>query len=64
MSFVTAQGSTSTLTLDEPRADLTAADVTTAMQAIIAQNYFNTSTGDLTEIKAAEITTTTKQTLI
>lgn len=64
MSFVTALGGQSSLTVDEPREDLTEAEVTVAMDAIVTNNLFNTANGDLAQIKSAEIITTTKETLI
>jgi hypothetical protein len=64
MTFATALGSTSSLSLDEPRTDITEEEVRTVMQSIITENIFNTSSGDLTEIKSAEIITTTTETLI
>jgi len=64
MSFVTAQGATSSMTLDEPLETLTEVEVRAVMESIITQNAFNTSKGDLTEIKAAEIITTTEEILI
>lgn len=64
MSFLTAQGATSSMTIDEPKEDLTALEVSAVMESIITQNVFNTSKGDLTEIKSAEIITTTEEILI
>ena len=64
MSFLTAQGGTSSMTIDAPRDDLTETDVREVMEAIITENVFNTSKGDLAEIKSAEIITTSKEVLI
>lgn len=64
MSFITAQGGQSSLTLDAPKDGLTETEVRTVMEAIITKNIFNTSNGDLTGVKAAEIVTTTKEILI
>ncbi|MEL7648038.1 MAG: DUF2922 domain-containing protein [Sedimentibacter sp.] len=64
MTFVTAQGTNSSMTVDEPKDELTEAEVRTVMESIITQNVFNTAKGDLTEIKSAEIITTTEQILI
>ncbi|MDW5299655.1 MAG: DUF2922 domain-containing protein [Sedimentibacter sp.] len=64
MAFVTALGATSSMTIDDPKDALTEAEVRTVMESIIAQNVFNTSKGDLTEIKSAEIITTTEEILI
>ncbi len=64
MSFLTAQGATSSMTVDEPKEGLTEAEVRAVMESIITQNIFNTSKGDLTEIKSAQIITTTEEILI
>nr|WP_300092635.1 DUF2922 domain-containing protein [Sedimentibacter sp.] len=64
MTFLTAQGTNTSLSLDEPKDGLTEAEVRTVMQSIITQNVFNTTKGDLTEIKSAEIITTTEEILI
>lgn len=64
MSFLTAQGGTSSMTIDAPRDDLTAAEVSAVMESIITKNIFNTAKGDLAEIKSAEIITTTEEVLI
>ena len=64
MSFITAQGATSSMTVDAPKDGLTEAEVRTVMESIITQNFFNTTKGDLTEIKSAQIITTTEDILI
>lgn len=64
MSFLTAQGSTSSMTIDAPKDDLTEPEVRAVMESIITQNVFNTSKGDLAEIKSAQIITTTEEILI
>ena len=64
MSFLTVQGGTSSMTIDAPRDDLTETDVREVMEAIITENVFTTSKGDLAEIKSAEIITTSKEVLI
>jgi hypothetical protein len=64
MSFITAQGATSSMTVDAPKDGLTEAEVRTVMESIITQNFFNTTKGDLTEIKSAQIITTTEELLI
>ena len=64
MSFVTAQGGRSSLSLDAPKDGLTEAEVRNAMETVVTNNVFNTSKGDLTGIKSAEIVTTTKEILI
>lgn len=64
MSFLTAKGATSSMTIDEPKEGLTEAEVRAVMDSIITENIFNTSKGDLTEIKSAQIITTTEEVLI
>ena len=64
MTFKNAEGKSSTLTVEEPKAGLTDAEVRTVMDTIIAQNVFNTNGGDLATVKSAEIISTTEGTLI
>lgn len=64
MSFLTEQGTTSSMTLDEPKEELTEVEVKAVMDLIINQNIFNTAKGDLLEIKSAKIVTTTEEVLI
>ena len=59
--FATTQGSTFTLTLPAPRADLTAAQAEAVMDLIIAKNLFLTAGGELVgkkDIKIMDLTTT------
>lgn len=64
MTFKTAEGTASTLTVDDPKDGLTNAEVRAVMDTIIAQNIFNTNSGDLVDVKSAEIITTTEQVII
>ena len=64
MSFLTAQGATSSMTIDAAKDELTGAEVREVMESVITKNIFNTSKGDLAEIKKAKIITTTEQILI
>lgn len=64
MTFITAQGGQTSLTLDAPKDDLTEAEVRTVMENIISNNIFNSTKGDLTGVKAAEVVTTTREVLI
>lgn len=59
MSFKNAQENKSTISIDNPRADLTDAEVKTVMQDIIAKNIFNSTGGDLVSINSARIVSTT-----
>lgn len=61
MVFSTQNGSTFTVTLPQPREDLTAAEVETVMDQIVSDNIFTTTGGDLTgkrDIKIVDTTTT------
>jgi len=64
MSFKNALDNTSSISLDDPKADITAIEVQTVMDDIIAKNIFNTSGGDLVAVKGAEVVTTTVNELI
>ncbi len=64
MSFKNALDNTSSISLDDPKADITAVEVQTVMDDIIAKNIFNTSGGDLVAVKGAEVVTTTVNELI
>jgi hypothetical protein len=52
------------MTIDAPKDDLTEPEVRAVMESIITQNVFNTSKGDLAEIKSALVITTTEEVLI
>ena len=61
MVFSTQGGSTFSITLPEPREDLTPAEAEAAMDQIISDNIFATAGGDLTgkrDIKIVDTTTT------
>lgn len=64
MSFLTEEKATSSMTVDAPKDGLAEVDVRPVMESIIAQDIFNTSKGDLTEIKTALVITTTEEKLI
>lgn len=55
--FENAEGRTARLTVQDPREDLTSADVQQAMDNIIAGNIFDTVGGDFVGIKGARIVT-------
>ncbi len=59
MSFVNAAGTRTTISLDNPKDTLTQAEVTAAMDQIIAKNIFNSAGGDLVSKYSAEIIDTT-----
>ncbi|MBT2582210.1 DUF2922 domain-containing protein [Planococcus sp. ISL-109] len=53
--FETAGGKAVTLTVDEPRSDLTAQELFSGMQAIIDQSVFEISASPLASVKSARI---------
>ena len=55
MRFVTQAGSRVTISLDNPKDTLTEAEVTAAMDQIIAANVFTASGGDLVSKDSAQI---------
>jgi hypothetical protein len=63
MSFRNAAGKTVTMSLADPRPDITAEDVTTAMDTIIAKNIFSSSGGDLVAKDRAAVIETTENEL-
>jgi len=56
--FQNNAGLRTTLTVQDPRDDLTADEVQTVMEMIIARNIFESSGGDLTAIIGARVVTT------
>lgn len=62
MAFLSQTGRNVTMSLDNPRNDLTAAEVQTAMDLIIARNIFTSTGGDLvSKVNARVIDTTTTE---
>jgi hypothetical protein len=60
LTFKDASGRSSSITLPQPREDLTSAEIEAAMDLVIARNIFTTSGGDLIEkydIKIVDTTT-------
>jgi len=55
LSFTNADGRTSSISVADPKAGLTAAEVQTAMQTIISKNIFSTSGGALVSIASARL---------
>ena len=55
MQFTNAAGRRVTVAVVEPRDNVTADEVRTAMQTILGRNVFTTSGGDLTAIAGARI---------
>lgn len=60
MSFRNTAGRTVTMSMDDPRTDVTAAEVTTVMDTIIAKNIFTSSGGDLVSKERAAVIETTE----
>ena len=58
MVFDTAGGNSFTITMPEPRADVTLAEIEAAMDLIIAKDLFNTSGGSLTAKRDIKIVDT------
>jgi len=60
MVFRSQGGTSMTISLDNPRSDVTAAEIEAAMNTIISKNIFNTTGGDLAskyDIKIVDKTT-------
>ncbi|MEN1967774.1 DUF2922 domain-containing protein [Lentibacillus sp. N15] len=55
LKFMNEDGKTVTYSLDKPVEPVDPADVTSAMDEIIAQNAFTSSGGDLVSIKGARL---------
>lgn len=58
MTFKNQLDTKSTISVENPRPDLTEAEVNTFMSDIITKNIFNSSGGDLIAISGARIVTT------
>lgn len=63
MTFLTEAGTRTTISLDNPKDTLTQAEVTAAMDQVIAKNIFNTVGGDLVSKHSAQIVDTTTNVL-
>lgn len=63
MTFKNELDRTMRLSLDDPRVDVTDAEVSTAMNLIVNKNIFNSSGGDLVSAVGAKIVTTDVQEL-
>ncbi len=64
MSFRTQEGKTTTMTVEEPKNDLSAAKVKAFMDSTITMNPFDSKSGDMVAIKSAEIVTITEEVLL
>lgn len=63
MVFRNADGKAVTITLNDPKDTLTQAQVSSAMDTIIAKNVFTSNGGDLVEKTYAEVVETTRNTI-
>lgn len=63
MTFKNAADSKVNISLDNPREDLTEAEIKTTMDLIVAKNLFNTTGGDIVQTVGARRVTTTVQEL-
>jgi len=59
MTFGAADGTSFSISLNNPREGLTAAEIEAAMDTVIAKNIFQSSGGDLVAKKDAKIIDTT-----
>ncbi len=59
MTFNNSAGTSTKISVDNPRADLTDVEVQAAMTAIVNANIFNSAGGDLLSYKSARIVSTT-----
>lgn len=55
--FKNADGGSKTISVSDPREDVTAAEAQEAMQTILDNNIFDTTGGDLTEAVEARVRT-------
>lgn len=61
MVFKNQKDKTSRISLDNPREDITEADIKGAMENIVAMNVFETADGDLVSVVSARVVTTDVQ---
>lgn len=57
MIFQNAVGKNARISVADPKDNLTAAEVQTAMDTILAKNIFNTTGGDIVKVVSARIVT-------
>ena len=63
MTFSNASGNTTSISLADPKANLTSAQIEAAMDLIIAKNIFLTAGGELVSKKEAKLINTTSDAL-
>lgn len=59
MEFKNAEGKKFTLSLDEPREDVTESEIRAVMDEVVTKNVFITTGGDVTTPVGARVITTT-----
>ena len=59
--FKTAAGKKFPLKIEEPKAGVTKAEIDAAMQAVVENNIFNTSGGDIVEAVESYLSTNTHE---
>ncbi|WP_352418273.1 DUF2922 domain-containing protein [Proteiniborus sp.] len=64
MVFKNQKDKTSRLSLDDPREDVTDAEIKAAMENILTANIFETADGDLVSIASARIVSTDVQEIV
>ncbi len=64
MTFITDGGGRLKVSLRDPRQDITAEEVQTAMSTIIAKNIFSSKTGDASAVLSARVVTRDTEDLI
>lgn len=64
MTFKNQKDKTSRMSLDNPREDVTDAEIKAAMETIVAENVFDTADGDLVSIVSAKIVSTEVQEIV
>lgn len=63
MEFLDSAGKKFRIAIDNPRTDLTEAEVRTVMDDIVAKDIFFSTSGDIVSVSGANIVTTTVQEL-
>jgi hypothetical protein len=58
MTFNNTAGTTSKISVDNPKTDLTAVEVQTGMASIVTANIFDSTGGDLISAKSARVVST------
>jgi len=62
--FKNAAGKRFNLKIEEPKAGVTKAEIDAAMQAVVENNVFNTSGGDIVEVVESYLSTNTKNPIV